>query len=72
MRKSAAGSLHPAIKRTLVSMGIAAVYAVVSVVLIEAVSAPALPVLIVGAAVTWIVIMVVVIRMGLRARRARP
>jgi hypothetical protein len=66
------GVLRGAMRGGLVSMGIAAVYVVVSVVLIEAVSAPALPVLIVGAAITWIVIMVVVIRMGLRARPARP
>ena len=66
------GVLRAGMRGGLVSMGIAAVYAVVSVVLIEALSAPALPVLIVGAAITWIVIMVVVIRMGLRARRVRP
>jgi hypothetical protein len=69
---SGRGTLRAGMRGGLVSMGIAAVYVVVSVVLIKALSAPALPVLIVGAAVTWIVIMVVVIRIGLRARRVRP
>jgi hypothetical protein len=55
----------------LVRMCLAAVYAVVSVVLIEALSAPALHVLLTGGAMTWIVIMAVVIRMGLQARRGR-
>ena len=65
------GILRTGMRGGLVSMGLAAVYAVISVVLIEALSAPALPVLLIGGAMTWIVIMTVVIRMGLEARRAR-
>ena len=65
------GVLRAGARGGVLSVCIGITYEVVSVVLIEALSLPALPVLLVGGVVTWVVIMVVVIRVGLNARHAR-
>ena len=56
-------------RAALAAMGVGFVFAVVSVVLIEGVHLPPVPVLVVGGIVTWSVIVTLSAWLGLRTRR---